>query len=156
MTSVVTFESRFHPCPASLDLRMAADADSSVGTSTIETIDLSATQSKLLDTRRPSMIELPQEDAITQENMTHSRFDIFSPSRIVDMKEPYCYRDRIVSTNNSPEMHDILFSADGNFSSAELAQSTVSKPSMDSSIPRSNSMGHQTMGQLCFRRRSSR
>jgi len=67
---------------------MTVDADSSVGTSTTETVDLSATQSQLLDMQRPSMIEMSQEGALTQENMTHSRFDIFSPSRIVDMKEP--------------------------------------------------------------------
>jgi len=72
----------------SVDLCMAADADSSVGTSAIETVDLFATQSKLLVMRRPSMIEMSQEDALTQENKTHSHFDIFSLSRIVDMKEP--------------------------------------------------------------------
>jgi len=71
-----------------MDLRMAVDADSSVDTSTMETVDLSATQSQLIDMRRPSMTEMSQEDALTQENKTHSRFDIFSPSRIVDMKEP--------------------------------------------------------------------
>ena len=71
-----------------VDLRMAVDADSSVGTSTTETVDLSATQSQLLNMQRPSMIEMSQEGALTQENMTHSHFDIFSPSRIVDMKEP--------------------------------------------------------------------
>jgi len=77
------------PVPSiSVDLCMAADADSSVGTSAIETVDLFATQSKLLVMRRPSMIEMSQEDALTQENKTHSHFDIFSLSRIVDMKEP--------------------------------------------------------------------
>ena len=50
-----------------VDLRMAVDADSSVDTSTIETVDLSATQSQLIDMRRPSMIEMPQEDALMQE-----------------------------------------------------------------------------------------
>jgi len=112
-----------------VDLRMAVDADSSIGTSTIETVDLSATQSQLLDMRRSSMIEMSQEGALTQENMTRSRFDIFSLSRIVDMKEPSLLQDRIVSVNNSPETHDILFRADGNFSSAELARSIASKPS---------------------------
>jgi len=70
-----------------VDLRMAVDADSSVGTSTTETADLSATQSQLLDMQRPSMIEMSQEGALTQENMTHSRFDIFSPSRICSRYE---------------------------------------------------------------------
>jgi len=37
----------------------------------------SVAQSQLLDMRRPSMIEMSQEDPLTPENKTHSRFNNF-------------------------------------------------------------------------------
>jgi len=67
---------------------MTVDADSIAGTSTMETLDSSNSQSQLLNMRRPTMIEMSQEDALSQESKTNSRFDMFSTSRIVDMKEP--------------------------------------------------------------------
>ena len=48
-----------------VDLRMASDADSSVGTSMIETVDLSATQSQLLDMRSLRRMLLHRKTTLT-------------------------------------------------------------------------------------------
>jgi len=111
-----------------VDLRMAVDADSSAGTSTMETLDSSNSQSQLLNMRRPTMIEMSQEDALSQESKTNSRFDMFSTSRIVDMKEPTLLQGSD-SINSTTETHDILFSGDAISSSVELVRSTASKTS---------------------------